>query len=146
MSFRPNLDFTLASPIIKTNLGASAAPGTEFRNWPLPQGSDDSGVFVSVDYQESSNLNSAEEERSINIALGSGAVDVVSAALKLIKSGKDVYNAYGSETATKLKNMYGKYINKNPNWRPGYAGEKHLIDPYIFNDNIKKQQLTTSGF
>lgn len=34
---------------------------------------------------------------------------------------------YASEPATVIKNTYGKFMNSNPNWRPGFAGEKHLI-------------------
>lgn len=61
---------------------------------------------------------------------GAGYADVIGSALSMIKQGKDLYNAYGSESATRVKNIYGKYINKHPNYRPSYVGEKHILDPY----------------
>lgn len=61
---------------------------------------------------------------------GSGISGAIQGALKVIKLGQEAYKYYGSEDATRYKNLYGKYINKNPKWRPSYAGERHLIDPY----------------
>lgn len=51
-------------------------------------------------------------------------------ALKTIYSGiKTASDIYASEPATVIKNTYGKFMNKNyPNWRSGFAGEKHLIN------------------
>lgn len=66
----------------------------------------------------------------IGSGYGSGISGAISGALSAIKAGKESYQYYGSEQATKYKNLYGKYINKNPNWRPSYVGERHLIDPY----------------
>ncbi len=64
------------------------------------------------------------------VKVGSGYGDVISTALATIKAGTDLYNVYGSERATQLKNLYGKYLNPHHNWRPSYAGERHLLDPY----------------
>lgn len=50
---------------------------------------------------------------------------VTNAAMYLVNKGLD---AYSSQTGTKIKNYYGKYVNPSSNYRPGFAGEKHMID------------------
>ena len=55
---------------------------------------------------------------------------IAKAAQLLQQMGKQALNFYSSETGTKLKNQYGKFMNNNPNWRPGFAGEKHMINKY----------------
>lgn len=57
---------------------------------------------------------------------GKGLSDIFSA---LKNAAQKVSNAYASPQANKLKNTWGKMVNKNPNWRSGYAGEKHLMTP-----------------
>ena len=48
--------------------------------------------------------------------------------LQLLYTGaKTIPKIYSSEPATIVKNTYGKFMNSNPNWRPGFAGEKHLL-------------------
>jgi len=48
--------------------------------------------------------------------------------LQLLYTGaKMVPKIYSSVPATAIKNTYGKFMNSNPNWRPGFAGEKHLL-------------------
>ncbi len=54
---------------------------------------------------------------------------VIKALQLLYVSGKAVSRFYSSETGTKIKNTYGNFMNKyNPNWRPGFAGEKHMLN------------------
>ncbi len=49
-------------------------------------------------------------------------------ALQLLYTGaKAVSKFYSSETGTVIKNTYGKFMNSNPNWRSGFAGEKHML-------------------
>ncbi len=76
-------------------------------------------------YQDGSQIGAGQAGQD-----GQGITGAISGALSTIKMAKEAYQYYGSERATKFKNLYGKYINKNPNWRPSYAGERHLIDPY----------------
>lgn len=52
----------------------------------------------------------------------------ISKAIEFAQTGQQLYDAYGSELATTAKNIYGKYINPDPNWRPAFAGEHHLIN------------------
>lgn len=63
---------------------------------------------------------------------GSGIEDlsnVIDAFKTLAKIGSTAIDMYSSETGTLIKNAYGKWMNKsNPNWRPGFAGEKHMIN------------------
>lgn len=65
---------------------------------------------------------------------GSGLEDVMNIASQanqmynIIRTGgKAALKAYSGPTGTKVKNLYSKYINPNPNHRPSYVGEKHLI-------------------
>ncbi len=49
-------------------------------------------------------------------------------ALQMLKiAGKVAVKAYASPAGNLVKNTYGKFMNKNPNWRPGFAGEKHML-------------------
>ncbi len=61
-------------------------------------------------------------------------VDPVSIAktLAMLKQGAEsVVKAYSGETGTFIKNTYGKFMNeKNPNWRPGFVGEKHMVNKH----------------
>lgn len=63
-----------------------------------------------------------------------GAIDfdTIQKTLNLLYEGsKLVSKAYSSEVGTQLKNSYGKFMNKsNPNWRPGFAGEKHMLNTH----------------
>jgi len=96
----------------KSALGKVVTSGTESVNGPFHSSSNDSGVFVSVDFAEPcSNVNSAEEERSITIALDSGAVDhvigpedlpssVAVAAVTGVRVGRNFVAANGSPMPT----------------------------------------------
>ena len=64
------------SSIIGNSALGRVLTGTESENRPFSRSSDDSGVFISVDW-EGSNLNATDEEKQITIALDSGAVDHV---------------------------------------------------------------------
>ena len=57
---------------------------------------------------------------------GSGLPEVLNTTYQIITGSKKAYDYYISEQGTQLKNFYGSYINKHPNWRPGFAGEMHL--------------------
>ncbi len=49
-------------------------------------------------------------------------------ALQLLYTGaKAASSIYSSKPATMLKNTYGKMMNPDDRWRPGFAGEKHLL-------------------
>jgi hypothetical protein len=51
-------------------------------------------------------------------------------AVKLAKStGEKLYDIYGSEMATSIKNNVARHYDKNPLARPAYAGEKMLYLP-----------------
>lgn len=53
----------------------------------------------------------------------------ISNTLKLLHSGtKKLSDFYSSETGNMIKNKYGKFMNSNKNWRPGFVGEKHMIN------------------
>ncbi len=71
---------------------------------------------------------------------GSGIVDTISAgvtsfgviaeALDKVKTvGKVLYDVYGSEKASQLKNVYTKFLDKNPEAKTGYGGERHVMLP-----------------
>lgn len=64
---------------------------------------------------------------------GKGFVDnaeAIMATVSLLKAaGSAVKSAYVSDTGTKIRNKYGKFMNKeNSKWRPGFAGEMHMIN------------------
>lgn len=61
---------------------------------------------------------------------GIESIDDVTRALEILKYGtQTALNLYSSETGNAIKNMYGKWMNnRNPNWRPGFAGEKHMVN------------------
>lgn len=60
---------------------------------------------------------------------GKGDLEVYANTAKMLVDGfKQVGKFYSSPMGTYLKNSYGKMLNENnPNWRPGFAGEKHLM-------------------
>lgn len=54
---------------------------------------------------------------------------IISDTIKMFQQGiKVVGNIYDSEPMNNIRNAWGKTMNNNPNWRPGYAGERHMID------------------
>jgi len=61
--------------------------------------------------------------------MGSGVdPQTIYKALQMMYTGaKVIPKIYASKPATMLKNTYGKMINPGGNWRPGFAGEKHLM-------------------
>ncbi len=88
------------------------------------------GFYFAPNYQNigigNNNVTDEQIDDTKNSQGGSGAVDVFKTTYDVIKGAKDVYDFYRSEQGTQLKNLYGSYINKHPNWRPGFAGEVHL--------------------
>jgi hypothetical protein len=59
---------------------------------------------------------------------GSGIGDILSVAGKISNLIQQGYDAYGSQTATNIKNMYiDSFMNPNELSRPAYSGERHLI-------------------
>jgi len=67
----------------------------------------------------------------------SGAGNPIMGALKMLKTGKDIYNTYTGETGNRIRNTIGNVMKKkNPNWRPGFAGEKHGINEYGLTYNF----------
>ncbi len=42
-------------------------------------------------------------------------------------SGGGISDVYASAPANYVRNAYGKMVSSNPNWRPGFPGEKHLL-------------------
>lgn len=67
-----------------------------------------------------------------NIQSGSGIdPETIMTAMTLLKAGASVAKAaYVSDKGTKLKNSFGRFINNDDsNWKPGFAGEMHLINP-----------------
>ena len=52
---------------------------------------------------------------------------VLQAAQMLYTGAKKIGEFYSSETGTAIKNTYGKWMNADVNWAPGFPGEKHLI-------------------
>lgn len=77
-------------------------------------------IQIKDDYKQNS-----EDQSGSGIVETATAVNELYQAIKTI--GSAAIDAYSSETGTKVKNYYGKYINPHPNWRPGYAGEKHML-------------------
>ncbi len=69
------------------------------------------------------------KHKSLNCQLGKGIdPQAVIKALQMLKiAGKVAVKAYTSPAGNLVKNTYGKFMNKNPNWRPGFAGEKHML-------------------
>ena len=64
------------------------------------------------------------------LASGVGQAATIAQALSRIKElGTAVYDAYGSDQATMVKNLASKVLDKNPNARPSHAGERHIILP-----------------
>ena len=59
---------------------------------------------------------------------GLNAVAIAKTAKMLYSGAKIANKLYASETGNQIRNTYGKFMNNNPNFRPGYAGERHLLD------------------
>jgi hypothetical protein len=66
----------------------------------------------------------------IPVNSGSNMLGVIGAALQILKEGAQLtYNAYSGQTATYVKNVASKVFDKNPESRPGFVGEKHMVLP-----------------
>lgn len=58
---------------------------------------------------------------------GSGIFEIGDTINKIYEGLKIASRIYSSGPVIAAKNYYGKNINPNPNFRPGFAGEKHMI-------------------
>lgn len=58
---------------------------------------------------------------------GSGVMDVVNTVEQVYSGIKNIGKFYSSRPGTFMTNMWGKYVNPHPNWRPNYVGENHMI-------------------
>lgn len=59
---------------------------------------------------------------------GSGIAQDITSVLQAAKLASDI--TFGP-IGTAATNVMGKAFNKNPNWRPGFAGEKHILLPTV---------------
>lgn len=58
---------------------------------------------------------------------GTGFFDTITSIFSTVKdAAPHVVNALSGETATTISNTAHKVFNKNPEWRPGFPGEKHI--------------------
>lgn len=78
--------------------------------------------------------NKTQEKRELRETLqsfdqqeGQGIISTATTLAALYQGIKTVAGSYSSETGTKIKNFYGKYINPHENFRPGFVGERHMI-------------------
>lgn len=60
---------------------------------------------------------------------GKGIEDILDNARKLIKMADEIQDIAFGSVGTDISNTLSEYANKNPMWRPGFAGEKHIILP-----------------
>lgn len=73
------------------------------------------------------NLNLKREQSESKQQSGSGLVEGIASTQAILLGLQKAGDMYASETGTRVKNFYGKNINPHPNWRPSFAGEKHMI-------------------
>lgn len=67
---------------------------------------------------------------------GEGSIDVLLAVNEAVKAADQL--AFGP-VGTTASNLLSHAFNKNPNWRPGFSGERHLVLP-------TKDGLTRANF
>jgi hypothetical protein len=85
------------------------------------RGYDFVGTYKSYKYENPKYL-------SDKIKSGGGLITSMINADKIKNLIQKGYDAYGSETATKIKNIYvDSFMNPNPLSRSGFAGERHLL-------------------
>lgn len=66
---------------------------------------------------------------------------LIANTLKLLYDvGSSAVQYYGSEQATQAKNILSKVFDKNPNARPGYSGEFHMVLPTDYGLSMANYQ------
>lgn len=97
------------------------------------------GRLISKDSNHNRNYNVEERDYygsgiiDSGLALatsGASKIGLITNALDIAKqTGQIAYDIYGSEKATKLKNLYTKHLDKNPEAKTGFLGERHIVLP-----------------
>lgn len=70
---------------------------------------------------------SSNNKKIITTGKGIDPITAVKTLQLLYTGAKAASSLYSSEPATMIKNTYGKFMNPEGTWRPGFAGEKHLM-------------------
>lgn len=88
------------------------------------------------------------DQKGSGIATIATILTAIQVAENIKKISEGAYNLYGSENANNLRNVYGNYINPHLNSRPGFAGERPMIDPktgsfynWLVKDRNTKERL-----
>lgn len=58
---------------------------------------------------------------------GTGMAALMNVVQRVKMYGHQAVDAYAGDSGTALRNTWGNMMNRNPNWMPGFAGEKHLL-------------------
>jgi len=59
---------------------------------------------------------------------GGSLSGTIGKALLMLKAVQTIPQVISSRPANAIRNTYGRFMNKNANWRPGFAGELHMRD------------------
>lgn len=81
-----------------------------------------------------------EVQEIVSEQSGEGIFDIAASVMKGVSKvsnlwkkastmGKAVGNLARGEVGTSVSNMLSRKFNKNPNWKPGFPGESHLVLP-----------------
>ncbi len=66
----------------------------------------------------------------------------IAKALVLLKAAQTLPKIYTSKPMNAARNTYGRFMNQNPQWRPGFAGELYMPGGYNWcgpNTNVKER-------
>ncbi len=94
----------------------------------LDLGGQDKKIDISGATQTGSGIGRGQRGGYNPDAGGSELSGTIAKALIMLKAAQTIPRIYKSAPANALRNTYGKFMNNNPNWRPGFAGEVHMID------------------
>ncbi len=127
-----------------STLGKLATLGNESGNRPFAQGGESSGVFVSVDFgDDAGNLNSAEDVKTVTIALDSGAVDHV---INLDEEAKDGFGDHVMEFDDFDLEVRGELIGEEAQRMGGFGSFDDLLALVDSLSTISTGDLTELGW